>query len=138
MLDKATMNKQKFIYYVYDTDNTIHIEKFSIIYINSEFVYFKTGRKNALECIRTNRVKDNLESIFSNDYRYIYREDRYFWNTAENPKELVTMLKKKADERRIEKNKSWAEKDLEKAKRELEEAQKRYDIWKEASDKKRS
>ena len=45
MLDMKALSKQKFIYYVYEADKTLHIEKFPIIYINSEFVYFKTGRK---------------------------------------------------------------------------------------------
>ncbi len=136
MLDKETLSKQKYIYYVYESDKTIHIEKFPIIYMNSHYVYFKHSRKHELEKVYVNNVKDTLADIFKKDYRFIYSSDRYFWNPAENPEEVVTMLKKKADEKRIEENKSWAERELERAKTAYEAAQKRYDIWKEVSDKK--
>ena len=58
------------------------------------------------------------------------------WNPTENPEEVVSTLKKRADEKRIEENKSWAERDLERAKKAYEDAKKRYEIWKEVSDKK--
>lgn len=136
MLDMKTMSKQKYIYYVYESDKTLHIEKFPIIYINSEFVYFKTGRKNALENVRTSRVKDNLEDIFKHDYHFVWREDRYFWNSVENPEEVVAELKRKADEKRIAENKSWAERELENAKKAYERAQEKYKIWQEVEAKK--
>lgn len=136
MLDRETLSKQKYIYYVYEADKTFHVEKYPIIYINSEYVYFKTGRKNMLEHVSTPRVKDNLESVFERDYRYIWREDRYFWNLAENPDELVAELKRKADEKRIADNKSWAEKELENAKKNYERAQEKYKIWQELEAKK--
>ena len=49
MLDNKTLSKQKFIYYVYESDKTIHIEKFPIVYINSKYVYYKHSRKHELE-----------------------------------------------------------------------------------------
>lgn len=138
MLDKNALSKQKYIYYVYDADagKTMHIERFPVVYINSKYVYYKHSRKHELEKVYLGDVKDTLANVFEKDYKFVYSRDRYFWNTAENPEEVVATLKKVADERRIEKNKSWAEKELERARRAYEDAQKRYDIWANESEKK--
>lgn len=136
MLDKETLSKQKYIYYVYEADNTLHIEKLPVVYLNSKYVYYKHSRKHELEKAYLSDVKDTLEDVFEKDYKFIYSRDRYFWNPAENPEKVVAMLKKRADEKRIEKNKSWAEKELERARKAYEDAQKKYELWKDASDKK--
>lgn len=46
---KKNLSKCKYIYRIYKENDSFHIEKYPIVYINSEVVYFKTGRKNYIE-----------------------------------------------------------------------------------------
>lgn len=137
MLNKETLSKQKYIYYVHKSDGyETHIERFPIVYINSKYVYFKRAGQDQLGCRFISEVKDSLTDIFNIDYQFIYEHNRYFWNPEENPNEVVAELKKKADEKRIKQNKSWAEKELERAKQAYERAQEKYNLWKELESKK--
>ena len=45
---KKYLSKCKYVYRIYKKDNDFHIEKYPIIYINSEVVYYKNGRKESL------------------------------------------------------------------------------------------
>ena len=137
MPNKETLSKHKYIYYVYETaDKTIHIEKFPVIYINSKYVYYKRHRKDELDKVYVGYVKDSLADVYNKDYKFISESDRYFWNDVDNAQDVVDMLKKKADEDRIKNNKSWAERDLEYAKKKYEQALEQYNLWKKVSEEK--
>lgn len=64
--EKANLSKHKYIYeYYINGKMEPHVERFPVIYINSEYVYFKrnTATKNLDKCY-TNNVKDSyLEAI---------------------------------------------------------------------------
>lgn len=48
MLDMKNLSKIKYIYRIYSADNTLHLERYPVVYINSEVVYYKGARKNSL------------------------------------------------------------------------------------------
>ena len=79
---KKNLSKCKYIYRIYKENNSFHIEKYPIVYINSEVVYFKNGRKKNIDFQSFNdrwkNVKESFEQAikkinsicdsYSNDY----------------------------------------------------------------------
>ena len=124
MLDLNNLSKIKHIYRIYESSNGIlHCEKFPVIYINSEVVYFKDARKKEmLSCVRVSNVTDNLTTLYnnSNDIVYYRYFDKYFWNVENNIQEIYKKLKKKNLETQIKNKKENATNRYERAKREYE------------------
>ena len=132
-MDLQNLSKIKHIYRVYESeDEVLHCEKFPVIYINSEVVYFKDGRKKEmLNYTRVNSVLDNFTNFYQNNYYQNYYRpcfDKYFWNMETNIKEIYADLKK---QREIIRNKNEEEKKrdrYERAKREYESALKEIEL----------
>lgn len=51
---KKNLSKCKYVYRIYKEHDNFHIEKYPIVYINSEFVYYKNGRKNQIGILNIN------------------------------------------------------------------------------------
>ena len=113
MLDLNNLSKIKYIYRIYESsDGILQCEKFPVIYINSEVVYFKEARKNEmLRCLRISSVTDNLTTFYNNISYYRYF-DKYFWNVENNIQEIYKELKKKNLETQIKNKKENATNNL--------------------------
>ena len=104
---KKNLSKCKYVYRIYNEHGNFHIEKYPIVYINSEVVYFKTGRKNDIESMRFSsfwcRVEENFEkaikyindSVSSFDY---YPTSTYFIETDKLKEFDLSLRKKKIKE----------------------------------------
>ena len=129
-MDKQNLSKYKHIYRVYeDRDRELHCEKYPVIYINSEVVYFKDARKQEyLNNVRTNRVSDDFASyaitVLSKSYNWGI--DGYFWNIEDDIREQFQEFKKQRlisraiqNEKQITARYVQAKKELEAAEAEL-------------------
>lgn len=125
-LDKKNLSKIKYIYRIYESsDRILHCEKYAVIYINSEVVYFKDARKKEyLNYTRVNNVLDNFVSACNTNRFGFYSTyiDKYFWNVETNVLEIYEDLKKQRAELKNKEDKQAKYNRLERAKREYEEA----------------
>lgn len=133
MLDKKNLSKIKYIYRIYSADNMLHLERYPVVYINSEVVYYKEARKNAwLGHRRIDEVKDGYDIINKPTRYWTYTipwVDSFYWGLEVNIYEVFEDLKKQYDviakERAAYLNRSEKDKKrerLEKAKAEYEAA----------------
>lgn len=133
MIGLKDLSKIKHIYRIYESeDEVLHCEKFPVIYINSEVVYFKDGRKKEmLNYTRVNNVLDNFTDFYQNDcYKNHYRPsfDKYFWNIETNIQEIYEDLKKQRNAIRSKNEEEKKRNRYEKAKREYEAALKEIEL----------
>ena len=72
------LSKRKYIYRIYSSeDKVIHCEKYPIIYINSEVVYYKDGRKQEyLNYKRVSSVEDEFTGVNLSIYGYF---EKFYW-----------------------------------------------------------
>ena len=61
---KENLSKYKYVYRIYRVDNDFHIEYCPIVYSNSEYIYYKSSRKNMLNCITVNGLSWYSDKIF--------------------------------------------------------------------------
>lgn len=131
-MDKENLCKRKHIYYVHtDSNGNNHIEKYPVIYINSEYVYFKKARKNELGRTYTSWVKKDLKSVFEKDYRFLWDRDRYFWINDENAESIIAAAKARFDEDRKNRWKIQAKNELDRARKNYEYALNNYKTYDE-------
>ena len=132
MLDLKNLSKIKYIYRIYEaTDGILHCERFPVVYINSEVVYFKDARKKEyLNYIKVRNVTDNLTAFYNsgNYVKYYSYFDKYFWNVENNIQEIYEDLKKQKAEAQIKDEKEKAMSRYERAKREYEAALKEIEV----------
>ena len=97
-MDYKNLYANKYIYNVYESrDRKIHVEKHPIIYMNSEYVYYKQSRKNTLsmELICNLKTYKDLEKY--SDYTRWY--NKFFINVREKDlQELVYDLNAQTEE----------------------------------------
>lgn len=97
-MDYKNLYANKYIYNVYESsDRKIHVEKHPIIYMNSEYVYYKQSRKNTLsmELICNLKTYKDLEKYSD----YIRWYNKFFINVKEKDlQELVYDLNAQAEE----------------------------------------
>ena len=93
-VSKDKLSKLKNIYIIYKNScDEIHIEQFPIVYINKNFVYFKTNKCAELQKVRTKNVKeffpneDNIDDISKYGYNYFWFAD------CEKTKEDISIIK---------------------------------------------
>lgn len=133
MLDKTTLSKQKHIYYVYNSGNETHIEKFPVVYLNSKYVYFKRQRQDELSRVYLSFVKDSLQELKDPDHFgsncFAYERDRYYWNMEDNPQEFIKELKEKFEVARRKKYTADAKRELERKQKAYEEALKKFEMY---------
>lgn len=68
---KKNLSKYKYVYRIYKDSGVIadfHIEKYPIVYINEEVVYFKGGRKNWLTPITFNTDMICIDKVAKTSY----------------------------------------------------------------------
>lgn len=102
-VDKSNLGKLKYIYRVYSYssgDGIFHCEKYPVVYLNSNVVYFKTSRKNEiLDRVNFQLVEDEFLGIDKlSSYGY-YNYNRYFWkcDNFDSKKVNEIFLKNKQD-----------------------------------------
>lgn len=82
-IDKEKLSKHKHIYVLTCDDERAHAQKFPIIYINQEYVYYRVNGAPELERARTSAVKENIDGIdFTKLNRYSHRV--YLWDLPED------------------------------------------------------
>lgn len=98
MLDTKNLSKIKYIYRIYSADDMLHLERYPVVYINSEIVYYKAARKNSLLNYEyLNSVLDKhtrIEKPHSYYCRYtVPWIDKYFWGIETDIQEIFEDLK---------------------------------------------
>lgn len=105
---KKNLSKCKYVYRIYKENNSFHIEKYPIVYINSEVVYFKNGRKKNIDFQSFNdrwkNVKESFEqaikeinSIFDS-YSSNYPISVYFIETDKLKEFDLSLIKQRLKE----------------------------------------
>ena len=98
------INKEhKYIYHLYtNEDHEVHLEKHSIIYMNSVYVYFKISRKNRLGEVYIKRIHNDLSHLALDRRTRLMCPrpiiiDEYLWSCTKEIKEAIEQLKQQAD-----------------------------------------
>lgn len=141
---KKNLSKCKYVYRIYKENNRYNIEKYPIVYINSEFVYFKTGRKNSLDFMSFYGLWNNVKESFDKAIDYINKKvtlydysptSVYFIETNKLKEFDLSLIKQrlkeeskeskiKKQELEVEKYKKYYELEL----RKLEDMKKKFEI----------
>ena len=127
---KRNLSKCKYVYRIYREHDNFHIEKYPIVYINSEVVYFKTERKNYLESIgfsnRWNNVKESfnkaIDHINNTVTCYDYYPTNVYFIETDKLKEFDLSLIKQRLKDEIKESK------IKKQEREVEKYKKSYEL----------
>lgn len=141
---KKNLSKCKYVYRIYREHENFHIEKYPIVYISSEVVYFKTSRKNDLECLSFSSRWENAKVNFERAITYINKKvtlydyspiSVYFIETNKLKEFDLSLIKQrlkeeskeskiKKQELEVEKYKKYYELEL----RKLEDMKKNFEI----------
>lgn len=123
---KKNLSKCKYVYRIYKENDNFHIEKYPIVYINSEAVYFKTVRKNDIERMNFNSLWENINESFDaaieyinnlTDSQYRYTTSVYFVE-ADKLKEFdLSLIKKRLNKESKESKIKTQEQEVERCKR---------------------
>ena len=68
---KKNLSKCKYVYRLYIEHENFHIEKYPIVYINSNIVYFKKNKKNVIEMMSFSDRFNNVKESFEEAIKYI-------------------------------------------------------------------
>lgn len=131
---KKNLSKCKYVYRIYKENNNFHIEKYPIVYINSDVVYFKNGRKKNIDCQsfsdRWKNVKESFEqaikeinSIFDS-YSSGYPISVYFIETDKLKEFDLSLIK----QRLKEENGNSRKNQIKKQELEVEKYKKYYEL----------
>lgn len=131
-MDLKTLSKQKYIYRIYESvDKVLHCEKYPVVYINSQVVYYKDGRKKEyLNYTRVLNVKEDFEHfrIGNGSYGDWASFDMMFWNVDEpNIEDIFKDLKEQRNIIRSKQNRDRIESKMKRAKLEYERALKEFE-----------
>lgn len=126
---KKNLSKCKYVYRIYKENDNFHIEKYPIVYINSEVVYFKTVRKNYLESIGFFNNWNNIKESFNKAIDYInntvtcydyYPTNVYFIETDKLKEFDLSLIKKRLKDESKESKIKKQEREVEKYKKSYE------------------
>lgn len=120
----AELSKRKYVYALYKaSDQTIHVEKYPVVYVNSEYCYFKTARLSTLHVETTRHIHEELTDRLLKDILNGWRA--YLWVADED---LVRVMNE-ANEAKKAKDEQEA---IRKIKNEYALAQRRMELAKKA------
>ena len=138
---KKNLSKCKYIDRIYKENYSFHIEKYPIVYINSEVVYFKTGRKNYIESMSFSNLWTNVKENFEKAIVYInntvtyydyYPTNVYFIETDKLKEFDLSLIKQRLKDESKESKIKKQEREVEKYKKSYElELRKLEDMKKE-------
>ena len=123
---KKNLSKCKYVYRIYKENDNFHIEKYPIVYINSEAVYFKTVRKNDIERMNFNSLWKNIKESFEEaieyinnltDSQYRYATSVYFVETDKLKDFDLSLIKKRLNKESKESKIKTQEQEVERCKR---------------------
>lgn len=124
-IDKTNLSKYKHIYRIYSNGYELHMEKFPIIYINKQFVYYRRPEETFLRDISMSNINNNYSQNTTFDCFY----NKYFMSNDKNEiNEIFEMLKVQSEHYFTKQKRLKNESYLDKAKREYEEALKKYEL----------
>ena len=138
---KKNLSKCKYVYRIYKENDSFHIEKYPIVYINSNVVYFKTGRKNYIESMSFSNSWTNVKENFEKAIVYInntvtcydhYHTNVYFIETDKLKEFDLSLIKQRLKDESKESKIKKQEREVEKYKKSYElELRKLEDMKKE-------
>ena len=133
MLDMKNLSKLKYIYRIYESsDKILHLEKYPIIYINSEVVYFKMARKQEdIHKKDFKNIKQEIKKYYTSTYLNYPCYNEYYLDTEKNINDIFIILKQQQEYYRANEDMVNIEKRYNKAKDKYEEALKEYEAAKE-------
>ena len=104
MSKNVKINKErKYIYHLYTNENhEVHLERHSIVYMNSVYVYFKISRKDRLGEVYIKRIHNDLSHLALERRSRLMHPipiniDEYLWSCTKEIKEVIEQLKQQAD-----------------------------------------
>lgn len=83
MVDKENLSKLRYVYYVYQAEDThYHVERYPIVYINSDLVYYKHYGNKYLQCIEMKYVRDSLSDYTPEPYiaPFSHKGNSFYWS----------------------------------------------------------
>lgn len=92
MMDLQKLSKRKYIYRIYvSSDKTVHCERYPIIYLNSEVVYYKDGRKKStLDCMNPSYINEKFLGVESITLHCRDYYNQYFWEVCDFDSKKIT------------------------------------------------
>ena len=132
MLDMKNLSKLKYIYRIYESsDKILHLEKYPIIYINSEVVYFKMVRKQEyIHNVKLENIKQEIKDFYVSPYLNFPCYSVYYADTETNICNIFIALKQQQEYYRANENMINIEKRYDNAKDKYEKALKEYEAAK--------
>lgn len=98
----------KYIYHLQvDKYNIFHCEKYPVVYENSKYVYYKTGRKSSLDYIEKEYIKNNFNEILEKKYLrsgYLFERPTKEELKIQSKQAEIAAKKKKIEKKRSELN----------------------------------
>ena len=82
MVELKTLSKYKYLYRIYEANKNINMEKYPIIYSNKSYMYYKTGKGDALSYIKLDDVSSKYEDKSLKELNY-YRRSIWVLNVSE-------------------------------------------------------
>lgn len=94
-MDVKNLSKCKYIYRVYiSKTGEFHREKYTIVYVNSEYAYFRIPDDPRLNELSITRIIDNINDI-PRDVRFYPGTSVYMWSDVDLTKETFNIFRKK-------------------------------------------
>lgn len=131
-MEKKLLSKHRYVYCIYVAQNCVHVEKFPVVYINSENLYFKQAGSKELTKVgmfyvnprltekTRNAIEDAAVGRSSREYRV------YVLEMTEEEREQMKDLEPRLAEIRKRLRIKKLEENVEKAKHQLEWAEAAY------------
>lgn len=128
-MDYKNLYKNKYIYYIYESsDRKIHLEKYPIIYMNKEYVYYKQTNSDLLNYQSFRFIKNEYD--LPNVSKYYKGYYKFFIGIKEKDlKELVEKLKIQMEINYNHEKEKQAMSRLERAKHDYENALKEVELF---------
>ena len=121
MTDKEFLSKQKHIYVITYDGERLHCEKFPVIYLNLQYVYYRQNGCDELKKICFGSVRDTIDDA---DLVYLDRYGkRYVWNVPKDFNEKNAEYMKDVKKKKLKITYERLKKDCEYAKRCFEDAE---------------
>ena len=121
MTDKEFLSKYKYIYVITCDGDRLHCEKFPVIYLNLQYVYYRQNGCDELKKICFGSVRDTIDDA---DLVYLDRYGkRYVWNVPKDFNEKNAEYMNDVKKKKLKITYERLKKDCEYAKRRFKEAE---------------
>jgi hypothetical protein len=127
-MELKDLSKIKYIYKIYESvdnvDNVLHLEKYPVIYINSEMLYFKVHGSKMLHSIYLSSILDSYTEYKKHFW------SKFFFGISTDINDIFEDLKKQQSKYKLKQEKDKYEKALNELKKLYEQSIKQLDTVK--------